>query len=127
MIRHEGIHHVSLIVTDLERSKRFYEEVIGLREIQRPPFDFPGAWYGIGDGGQQLHLLVHVGETLRGGGIDTRDGHFAIRVADFDETIAWLDRCGIEHRHNRNSITGFSQIFLLDPDRNIIELNAARE
>ncbi|QHW31757.1 glyoxalase [Paenibacillus rhizovicinus] len=126
MIRHEGIHHVSLIVTDLEQAKRFYEEVIGLREIERPAFDFPGAWYGIGSGGQQLHLIVHEGQTLRSAGIDTRDGHFAIRVADFDETIAWLDRCGIEHRNNRNSITGFSQIFLLDPDRNIIELNAAR-
>ncbi|MBO7748934.1 VOC family protein [Paenibacillus sp. MWE-103] len=126
MIRHEGIHHVSLIVTDLERAKRFYEDVIGLREIPRPAFDFPGAWYGIGEGGQQLHLIVHPGETLRGGGIDTRDGHFAIRVADFDETIAWLSEHGIEHRHNRNSITGFAQIFLTDPDRNIIELNAAR-
>ncbi|WP_308637488.1 VOC family protein [Paenibacillus silvisoli] len=126
MIHHEGIHHVSLIVADIERAKTFYREVIGLQEIQRPAFDFPGAWYAVGSGGQQLHLLVHEGETKRGGGIDTRDGHFAIRVTDFDATIAWLTECGIEHRHNRNSITGFSQIFLLDPDRNIIELNAAR-
>ncbi|WP_219835084.1 VOC family protein [Paenibacillus sp. R14(2021)] len=126
MIRHEGIHHVSLIVTDLGRAKRFYEEVIGLQPIVRPAFDFPGAWYAIGGSGEQLHLIVHAGEMGRSGGIDTRDGHFAIRVADFDETIAWLDRCGIEHRNNRNSITGFAQIFLLDPDHNIIELNAAR-
>ncbi|MBP3965390.1 VOC family protein [Paenibacillus lignilyticus] len=126
MIHHEGVHHVSLIVTDIERAKAFYRDVIGLREIQRPAFDFEGAWYAVGSGGQQLHLLVHEGETKRTGGIDTRDGHFAIRVADFDETIRWLDQCGIPHRHNRNSITGFSQIFLLDPDHNVIELNAAR-
>ena len=106
MIRHEGIHHASLIVTDLERAKTFYEHVIGLRKAtSRRTIRFSGAWYAIGGGGQQLHLIVHGGETLREGGIDTRDGHFAIRVADFDKTIAWLDRCGIEHRDNRNSIT----------------------
>lgn len=127
MLRHEGIHHASIIVTDLNRARDFYERVIGLREIQRPAFDFPGAWYEVGGSGQQLHLIVHPGETLRQSGIDTRDGHFAIRVADYDETIAWLDECGIPHRDNRESITGFSQIFLLDPDRNVIELNAARE
>ncbi|MFC0335623.1 VOC family protein [Paenibacillus sepulcri] len=123
----EGIHHVSLIVTDLERAKAFYEEIIGLQEMQRPPFDFPGAWYSVGETGQQLHLIVHDGETLRTRTIDTRDGHFAIRVNDYQQTIDWLKRQNIEHKANPNSITGFAQIFLLDPDRNIIELNAARQ
>ncbi|WP_322348824.1 VOC family protein [Paenibacillus albus] len=127
MLQHEGIHHVSIIVTDIERAKAFYREVIGLEEIQRPAFDFPGTWYAIGAGGQQLHLIVHEGETKRAGGIDTRDGHFAIRVADFDVTIDWLNKCGIPHRSNRNSITGFAQIFIMDPDHNVIELNAARD
>ncbi|MCQ6559448.1 VOC family protein [Paenibacillus mendelii] len=126
MIRHEGIHHVSLIVTDLERARSFYKEVLGLREIPRPPFDFPGEWLAVGETGQQLHLIVHEGETLRAGGIDTRDGHFAIRVDDFNETVEWLREQGIEHKANPDSITGFAQIFLLDPDHNVIELNAAR-
>ncbi|GIQ66107.1 VOC family protein [Paenibacillus cisolokensis] len=127
MVQHEGIHHVSLIVTDLQRAKAFYEEVLGLKTIERPPFDFPGEWYAVGDTGQQLHLIVHNGETKRTGGIDTRDGHFAIRVRDFDETVDWLRRKGIEHTANRDSVTGFAQIFLLDPDRNVIELNAAKK
>ncbi|GGD84812.1 hypothetical protein GCM10010911_49000 [Paenibacillus nasutitermitis] len=125
--RIEGIHHVSLIVTDLERAKRFYENIIGLTEIQRPAFDFPGAWYAVGGSGQQLHLIVHEGETLRTRGIDTRDGHFAIRVNDYKETLEWLKHNQIEHKANPDSITGFAQIFLLDPDRNIIELNAEHQ
>jgi catechol 2,3-dioxygenase-like lactoylglutathione lyase family enzyme len=124
MIQYEAIHHVGLIVTDLERAKSFYRDVLGLQEIQRPAFDFPGAWYAVGEAGQQLHLLVHKGETKRTGGIDTRDGHFAIRVSDYEKTLAWLRRHGIEHKAKPDSITGFAQIFLLDPDRNVIELNS---
>ncbi len=124
MIRYRMLHHVSLAVTDLDRAKAFYKDVLGLEEIDRPPFDFPGAWFKIGDEGQQLHLIVHKGETLRKGGMDTRDGHFAVRVHSFDETVKWLEKCGVEFVSNRNSTAGFPQIFVLDPDRNIIELNA---
>ncbi len=126
MIHLEGIHHISLIVTDLERARAFYSEVIGLKEITRPAFDFPGTWYAIGLDGQQLHLIVHEGQTKRIGGIDTRDGHFALRVTSFDETLAWLDNHNVTYKANRESITGFAQVFLLDPDNNVIELNAAR-
>ncbi|OPA75391.1 glyoxalase [Paenibacillus selenitireducens] len=124
MIQHKGLHHVSIIVTDLERSKAFYQKILGLREIERPAFDFPGAWLEVGDSGQQLHLIIHEGETLRTGGIDTRDGHFAIRIANYEAAVAWLQQNEVEFRSKPDSITGFAQIFLLDPDRNIIELNA---
>lgn len=121
----QGLHHVSLIVTDLDRSKAFYGEVLGLKEIERPPFNFPGAWYAVGAGGQQLHLIVHNGETLRSGGIDTRDGHFAIRVRDYRLALERLCAMGIDHEARPDSITGFAQIFITDPDRNIVELNAS--
>lgn len=124
MIQYEMIHHVGLNVTDLERAKSFYRDVLGLTEIERPPFSFPGAWFGIGEHGQQLHLIVHQGETLRQGGIDTRDGHVALRIRDFDETKAWLDRHQIEYVESRHSIAGFPQLFVMDPDHNVIELNA---
>jgi glyoxylase I family protein len=65
MIEVETLHHVSLCVTDLARAKRFYSEVLTLREIARPDFDLPGAWYQVGD--RQLHPIVHAGtRTLRG-------------------------------------------------------------
>jgi glyoxylase I family protein len=124
MIRYTGIHHVSLNVTDLAKAEAFYEGVLGLRKIERPPFDFAGAWYGVGDSGQQLHLIVKQPMHAATGEIVTRDGHFAMRVADWTAALEWLQRCGIEHRANAASITGFAQIFLHDPDLNLIELNA---
>ncbi len=83
----EAIHHVSLTVTDLERSRRFYRDTLNLTEITRPGFDFPGAWFQVGSA-QQLHLIVHSRPTFRTGKpLETRDLHFAVRVADYGATV----------------------------------------
>ena len=126
MIEIVGIHNVSLDVRDLEKARTFYKDVIGLQEMERPPFQFTGAWFAIGNTGQQLHLIVHPGQTLRQGGIDSRDGHFAIRVGSYRQTLEWLDRQGIPYDARPNSTAGFPQIYVTDPDDNIIELNADR-
>ena len=60
------LHHVSLPVGDLERSRRFYREVLGLAEIARPPFPFPSAWFRLGD--RELHLIGGEGAAPPGAG-----------------------------------------------------------
>jgi catechol 2,3-dioxygenase-like lactoylglutathione lyase family enzyme len=54
----ELLHHVALTTSDLERSRAFYRDILGLVEIERPPFSFPGAWFQVGDS-WQLRLIVH--------------------------------------------------------------------
>jgi catechol 2,3-dioxygenase-like lactoylglutathione lyase family enzyme len=131
----EAIHHVSLTVTDLERSRRFYREVLGLVEITRPPFNFPGAWFQAG-AAQQLHLIVHTNPTFRTGkALDTRDSHFAVRVANFAAAVEELRAKGYRDEGaadefgriilQPHATAGFPQIYILDPDRHIIEINAA--
>ena len=124
MIEIEYVQHVALVVTDVERASIFYEQVLGLQPIPRPNFDFPGAWFAIGH--QQLHLLTNVSsKTLRGTtDIDTRDGHFAIRIANPQAAMTHLSDRGIPFKANPNSVTGWFQIFICDPDGNVIELNA---
>ena len=130
------LHHVSLPVTNLERARAFYRDVLGLREMERPPFDFPGAWFRVGDQ-QQLHLIVHDRSTLRGAkGVDSRDIHCALRVTSYRRALESLQERGYREdapeddpmrmKVDAKATAGFPQIYILDPDRNVIEINAER-
>ena len=130
-----AIHHVSLTVTDLDQSRRFYHEILSLEEIPRPPFNFPGSWFRLGDS-QQLHLIVHDPATFRQKPLDTRDVHFAVRVPNYHAALDFLrakgyredttlsdPSCMILQPH---ATAGFPQIYICDPDRHVIEINAER-
>ncbi|TLS37073.1 VOC family protein [Pseudalkalibacillus caeni] len=123
MIKYKCLHHVSLTVTDLERAKEFYGEKLCLKEISRPDFDFPGAWYEIED--QQLHLIVHPSaQTIRQDkSLSSREGHFALRVGNYYDTLEWLKQNEVEVLEKPYGKSGFAQIFCADPDGNLIELN----
>ncbi|MCM3742456.1 VOC family protein [Oceanobacillus luteolus] len=127
MIKYKSLHHVSLNVTDLEKAKEFYSKILCLKEIQRPDFDFPGAWYEIE--GQQLHLIVDSSsQTIRNDkSLSSREGHFALRVENYYDTLSWLKKNEVEIIESPNSASGFAQIFCADPDGNLIELNVDQE
>ncbi|HKV46475.1 MAG TPA: VOC family protein [Candidatus Acidoferrales bacterium] len=128
------LHHILIAVDDLERSRTFYRDVLELKEIDRPRFNFPGLWFQIGDAEQHLHIIVGMGALQRTGRPNNpQDVHFALRVKSYCETIDWLRKKGFREDlpaddllgviARPNSITGHPQIYILDPDRNIIEFN----
>lgn len=133
MIELSVLHHVAISVSDLARAKAFYGDVLGLEEIARPAFPFDGAWYRVGN--QEVHLIVSRDPTFRTGkGVTLEDGHFALRATSFREALAHLeskgcreggDEPGRSMRVNTKSVTGYPQIHILDPDRNVVEINAA--
>lgn len=50
------IHHVSLMVTDLDQADDFYGNVLKLRRLPRPDFPSQGLWFEVG--GSQLHVIL---------------------------------------------------------------------
>jgi glyoxylase I family protein len=132
MLDIETLHHVAVPVSDLARAKEFYTNLLGLKEIARPNFPFGGAWYQVGD--RQLHLIVASDPTLRTGkGINAQDGHWALRVKSFRRALDYFRSNGYREgnedvihsmRISTSGPTGFPQIHLMDPDRNMIEINA---
>ncbi len=124
MLDIETLHHVAVAVTDLGRAKNFYGDVLGLTEIPRPAFSFAGAWYRVGD--RDLHLIVVTNPALNAGRqLEMADAHVALRVRNFHTARAFLESKGVPTRVTLGGPTGFPQIHIMDPDRNIIEINAA--
>lgn len=128
------LHHVSIIVRDLDRALGFYRDILGLAPLRRPDFPVRGAWLACGD--RQLHLVVHDGETFRRSDtVDNNDGHFAMTTDDFEGVVALLADHGFSEYApdgdprrllvKRTGPAGFAQLYVLDPDRNIVEINTA--
>ena len=89
MLKPRALHHAAIRVTDVERARRFYVEVLGFKEIPRPDVPSPGAWLSLGDA--QVHL-IH-GPTPHYEGSATRP-HLAVVIDNFADASAELDRHG---------------------------------
>jgi len=127
MIR--GIQHCALVVSDLERSRDFYGDVLGLEEIGRPSmFAFAGAWFRAGT--DEVHLIVESDTTMRAGASAPSNAlgsglvtHLAIEV---DDLAAMLERIA-EHGVAVGGGPmprgdGVDQAFLEDPDGYVVEV-----
>lgn len=112
-------HHYSLDVSDIEVSRRFYGDLLGLSEIERPDFGIPGAWYQAG--AVQLHLIqipegVDVGS--RPATLTPLAAHIAFEIDSYERVEAELREAGIDAQ----ALGGQAgQIFVRDPDGNTIE------
>ena len=109
-----GIHHHSVVVTDLKRARAFYREVLGLEEAPTPPaFDDGIAWFSVGD--QQLHLLTAPRADVPSG------RHIALHVRDGHAARSRARAAGLEVSET-TPIPGADRFFIADPDGNRIEL-----
>jgi catechol 2,3-dioxygenase-like lactoylglutathione lyase family enzyme len=113
-LRVTQIDHVSVVITDVERSRRFYRDLLGLKEIAKPrTFDFVVVWFDLGN--QHLHLLL----KERPDTISPR--HFALRVADAAAAREYFRGHGVAPQET-TPIPGADRFFIADPDGNRIEV-----
>ena len=129
----DKLDHVSFLVKDVERSRRFYSQVLGLRELARPSNASPlGAWLtndkhsfevhliGEAEAGRvaQTHARYRRDEMARGYGT-----HAAFEVDDLEEAQRHLKS------HNVTIVggprprgDGVMQLYVCDPDGYMVEL-----
>jgi glyoxylase I family protein len=123
-----GVAHVSLTVTDLERSKRWYAELLGWEEVMAGESD--GVSFGVGvlPGGQLLALRQHPDGT--GDEFDPRRtglDHLSLDVGSVDQLSDWERRfvdLGVSYTPTQDMPYGHVLNFK-DPDGIALELFAA--
>ena len=113
------LNHVALHVADVDKSIQFYSEIMQLKEIPRPGFTFPGAWFLLGVD-QELHLIGERDEPVSGA--KSRGNHWALMIDDMDAWEAYLQGKGIPYTPRRTRPDGAFQIYVSDPDGHCLEL-----
>ena len=115
-----GIDHVSVLVKNADRSRDFYQAVLGLKVLDRPNLGFPGYWLDLGSR-QSIHLMElpnpceGVVRPEHGG----RDAHFALRVESIVSIKMALTQKGIVFSESKS---GRKALFIKDLDNNAFEL-----
>ena len=124
------LQHYMIEPSNLEKTKKFYCEVLGLKNGDRPPFGFPGYWLYSG-GVPTVHLLgkrtPREGIVVRGAKKKFKDtgrfDHIAFAATDIAGVRKKLKTRKVKFREQVIPRTGGQQIFLYDPDGVGVELN----
>src|SRR5919106_1998578 len=124
------IHHVNVQISNRERTREWYEKVLGAEFLDRGQLNQ-----------RQLQLRIGAGEmhfTETPNPVST--GHFAVEVDNWEEMLANLDRLGVTYsrsggtftnpprtpqdddRQGRREDNGEHYTYIHDPDGNMIEL-----
>lgn len=123
----KSIDHLTLVVADIDLSRKFYVDLLGMSEVPRPEFSFPGAWFQLGN--TQIHITLSDANSGQAGWGDRQVGrvsrghHFAFQVNDMDQAIAILNEHEIRIVDGPKSRPdGPTQVYVRDPDNHLIEL-----
>jgi catechol 2,3-dioxygenase-like lactoylglutathione lyase family enzyme len=122
-----GLFHIAIKTSDLDATRAFWRDIIGLREIARPDFGFPGAWLACPQPGGQAIIHVYAGGPALGpsgtaprgtGAID----HLSLSCSGYRDYIARFTRAGLPFREFIVPGTTLWQLFVYDPSGVQLEL-----
>ncbi len=117
MLHVKRLHHVQICIPPGEENaaRKFYGDVLGLKEIPKPPalIENGGLWYQIGE--HELHI-----------GVDTKSAekskcHPALEITGVTDARKKLESAGIKTQDEK-PIPGFDRFSFRDPFGNRIEL-----
>ena len=132
------IEHMLVLVDDLDKTRDWYRDVLGMEEGPHPDFGFPVYWMYLGGVD-----VVHIGQSARTASeeqrlylgrlaqaSDTGTGaldHVAFRATGLAKMIDHLKAKNIKFTQRRANGQALYQLFLFDPNGLKIELNFSAE
>ena len=123
----QKLDHFTIIVSDLQATRGFYEGLLGMTVLPRPDFNFEGMWFG--REALNIHAILEneltgkSGVVHREGGRLSRHQHFAFQVEDFEAAVQQVQATEVTIFDGPKSRPdGIQQLFISDPDGHVIEL-----
>lgn len=125
--------HVAIKTRDLEATRRFYTEVLGMTiDPSRPAFGFPGVWLKspMPGGGPLFH--IYAGDAARepDGSIASGTGaidHVSVTTTGYHSLRERFRSHGLPFRENVIPSIGLWQLFVYDPSGVLLELTFGAE
>jgi catechol 2,3-dioxygenase-like lactoylglutathione lyase family enzyme len=123
-----SLNHYTILARDLEATKNFYTDIVGLKVGDRPPLNFPGYWLYCGDV-PTVHLIGHRPEIepIRDSSSDPaktgRLDHIAFACAGLKDMKATLEKNSIKYDERVLPRLNMTQLFYYDPDGIAVECN----
>ena len=122
MIEIKGVAHFSIAVSDLETSRRFYTEILGLKLVN----DAPAYGMVFLRAGNDHVILARSDALLRQSAADSRRAHHAFKIdaAKYEDVKVFLASRGVEVFEEENRKKGVfvgRQFYFRDPDGSVIE------
>lgn len=122
-----GLFHVAIKTADLAKTRWFYCDLLGLAEVARPNFGYPGAWIAVPTPVGEAIIHVYAGGPALGpegkapsgtGAID----HISLTAVGYHDFIARFRKQGIDWREFLVPNTTYWQLFVYDPSGVQLEL-----
>ena len=124
-----GLHHITLVCSDAQRTVNFYTQVLGQRFVKKTVnFDDPAAYHlyfgdEVGSPGSAITFFEWPSAPKGYPGIGGTH-HFALQVVDYDGLLKWKRRLtdlglAVEGPLDRHY---FTSIYFNDPDGVILEI-----
>jgi catechol 2,3-dioxygenase-like lactoylglutathione lyase family enzyme len=116
--------HVLVLTDDLEATKNFYCEALGLGVGERPALGFPGFWLYL-EGAPCLHIAERASYEAHAATLGLQVGaavdHVAFTGADYERLVARMESAGVDAV--TNTVPGLRQLFVTDPNGVRVEVN----
>jgi catechol 2,3-dioxygenase-like lactoylglutathione lyase family enzyme len=128
------IEHYLVLSDEIDATRDWYRDVLGMQEGWHPDFGFPVCWMYL-DGVDVVHIgksakhasdnqKAYLGRLAQDAGAGTGAlDHIAFRAKGLKDTMAHLRRHKVEFSERRANGQALYQLFMYDPNGIKVELN----